>query len=133
PLGTVYHRGVSAADVASKPSQDNLQYHGGAVLPKSTPHAVFWEPSGFSFPSGYETTIEQYFHDVATDSGGTDNVYGVAKQYFDVRKDGTRNHHANYEVVDGGAIIDTNPYPPSACPVPSGYTNCIADSQIRQE
>lgn len=139
PLGTVYHQGVGAqASVADARPSANLRYHGGAILPRTTPHAVFWDAASSgtdlpSFPTDYDTVINQYFHDVAADSGLKTNVYGVGRQYFDVKKDGTVKDHARYDVVEAAPTIDADPYPPSACPVPGGYTHCITDAQIRQE
>ena len=48
-----------------------LIYHGGPVM---TTNAIFWKPAGYSFGAGYDTTINQYFTDVAHDSGMSTNV-----------------------------------------------------------
>ena len=40
-------------------------------------------PATLTFDPSYQTVINQYFTDVALDSGGSNNVYSVATQYFD--------------------------------------------------
>ncbi|HWC45479.1 MAG TPA: hypothetical protein VG868_05130, partial [Casimicrobiaceae bacterium] len=81
----------------------------------------------------YVSGVEQYFTDVASDSGHQTNVYSVGTQYFDKRRDGTIRNHANYDVVAGAPIMDADPYPANACPPPTGYTNCLSDRQIELE
>ena len=140
-LGAVPRRGAAlgrmfAADTTATRTarrRGNLLYHGGAILKLSTTHAIFWDPSGHSFPNGYEAVIEQYFTDVAADSGGRDNVYSVGTQYFDKKANGAIKDHANYHVIDGGPILDSDPFPLDGCTGGSGYTNCINDSQIQTE
>jgi hypothetical protein len=85
-----------------------LLYNGGPIMTSSIAHAIFWAPSGSSFPTGYQALVEQYFNDVAADSGHAGNPYGVAPQYTDT-VGGT--HHANYSVSFAGSITDTHAYP----------------------
>ena len=42
---------------------------------------IFWKPGGYSMAPGYDTTINQYFQDVAHDSGMGTNVYASDTQY----------------------------------------------------
>ena len=46
-----------------------LLYHGGPVMVTNKTYAIYWKPSGFSMAPGYDTTINQFFTDVAHDSG----------------------------------------------------------------
>jgi hypothetical protein len=54
----------------------------------SGPHALsrglgLLSPSILTFDASYETVLNQYFTDVAASSGGSDNVYSAATQYYD--------------------------------------------------
>src|SRR6266581_3479547 len=74
-LGLVPSRAaVSTATVA------NLLYHGGPVMRTNKTFAIYWVPSGWSMVSGYRSTINRYFVDVARDSGGVQNVYSTLTQ-----------------------------------------------------
>src|SRR5579864_1996659 len=60
--------------------------HLGAVTGTTTPGEltvtpVYWVPSGYSFPAGYETLVNQFVTDAATDSGKTTNVFAALPQY----------------------------------------------------
>ena len=54
-----------------------VTYHGGGVMNQGvTVHLIFWAPAGYAFSGspgggapGYEALLEQYFTDVAADSG----------------------------------------------------------------
>src|SRR5436190_21496238 len=58
----------------------NLIYHGGPTMTTNKAYSIFWVPAGYSIAPGYDTTINQYFGDVAHDSGMSTNVYAVATQ-----------------------------------------------------
>ena len=58
-----------------------LQYHGGPVMVTNKTYAIYWKPAGYSMQAGYDTTINQYFTDVAHDSNMGSNVYAAATQY----------------------------------------------------
>ena len=60
-----------------------LVYHGGPVMHSHAAYAIFWAPSGFSFPAGYTAAIEDFLKNVAADSGKPSNVYSVSAQYTD--------------------------------------------------
>jgi hypothetical protein len=83
----------------------NMTYHGGPVVHSSSEYAIFWAPSGFAFPPGYESAIVEYLQDVAADSGNATNVYSVATQYSD------STGPASYQTSFGAAFADSNPYP----------------------
>ncbi len=135
-LGTAYRRGASASPQttdATARRRGNLLYHGGPVLAKSTTHAIFWEAPNFPFPANYETVIEQYFADLAADSGLPTNVNSVATQYFDKTASGRIRNHANYDVTDGGSTVLTGDFPPNGCTVRAGYRHCLSDAQLRRK
>jgi hypothetical protein len=78
----------------------------------------------------YETAVNQYFTDVAHDSGTTSNVYSVATQYFDT------HGPIAYDVTFAGSIVDTNPYPASLCNdtfTGFGDKHCLTDNQLGAE
>jgi hypothetical protein len=110
-----------------------LEWHGGPVMTSHEAFAIFWSPSGFPFPSGYEAAITGYFEDVAADSGLSTNVYSVSAQY------GGSNGFVNYEDSFGGAVVDTTPYPSSGTCAPytglngASYTACLTDAKIEEE
>jgi len=104
----------------------NLAYHGGPVMHANTVYAIYWVPSGFSIQSGYDTLINNFFGDVAADSGHTTNVYYSDTQYSD--GSGT----IAYSSSVGGSVVDSNALPSSGCS--DAYTSvCLSDSQIRAE
>lgn len=124
-LGIVPTQAAAHANRHSGGSGPNLVYHGGPVLHTNRTVAVYWGPSG-GFASGYQSTINQYFNDVAAASGHTDNVYAVETQYYD------GGGSIQYSSTWGGAIQDTNPYPSNGCF--DVYTStCLSDGQIRAE
>src|SRR5581483_9785021 len=89
----------------------DLTWHGGPVMHTNKTYAIYWEPTGYAhpFPAGYETTINQWFTDVAADSGKTTNVYGVDTQY----SDGSGN--IAYSSTFGGSTVATNAFPANGC------------------
>ncbi len=74
--------------------------------------------------SAYETTINQYFTDVAAAAAAnaTDNVYSVATQYPGI----------TYGSTFGGSYVAGNPYPTNTCN--DGVDKyCLTDSQLQAE
>jgi hypothetical protein len=104
----------------------NLVYHGGPVLHTNRTVAIYWGPSS-SFGSGYQTTINQYFSDVAAASGTNGNVYSVLNQYYD----GLGG--ISYSSSAGGSITDTSSPPNDCSDNVSQTTSCVSDAQIRAE
>jgi len=110
-----------------------LLWHGGPVMPSHEAFAIFWAPSGYSFPSGYEAGITEYLENVAAASGLSTNVYSVSAQY-----EGS-NGHAIYEDSFGGSVADTHAYPSTGtCPAYEGfngadYTACLSDAKLQAE
>ncbi len=104
----------------------NVDYNGGPVMPSNTNYAVYWDPVGApAYPSGYETGINQYFEDLAHDSGGHENVDSVSAQYNDAA-----GEYANYDSHFAGALIDTDPYPANGC---TKAAICLTDEQLQAE
>jgi IPT/TIG domain-containing protein len=105
----------------------DLTYHGGPVMHTNQTYTIFWAPSGFSYPAGYENLVNQYFTDVGHDSGGNQNVYPIDNQYFD----GAGN--ITYSSTFSGTIDDTHAYPASGCVDGFGTTKCLTDAQLQAE
>jgi hypothetical protein len=104
----------------------NLDYNGGPVMASNTNYAFYWAPSGEgAYPAGYQAGIDQYFEDLAHDSGGHENVDSVSTQYNDAA-----GEFANYESHFAGAILDTDPYPANGC---KRAPICLTDAQLRAE
>src|SRR5579859_2596516 len=101
----------------------NLINHGGPTMTTNKTYTIFWVPAGYSVASGYTSTINQYFTDVAHDNGMNTNVYSVATQYSGIQ----------YNSTFGGSYTDTNPFPVSGCGLYNGLTECLTDSQIIAE
>ncbi len=125
-------------EVASSPSIPVL-YHGGSVMRNVTIHTVFWAPAGYHFDGspgpgvlGYEALIQQFFADVAHDSGSTGNIFSLLNQFGDHSGDGSYQIHYD-PAVD--SVADTDPYPAATqqCPSPSGVATCVTDLQVQKE
>src|SRR5882757_7746496 len=132
PLNEVTIPGAAPIHASVPTGEPPLEYHGGPVMHSQTSYAIFWAPSGYIFPSGYATAIEEFLQNVAVDSGKTSNVYSVSAQYTD----GTG--HATYSDTYGGAFADTHAYPTvGTCPTYSGFgesfTACISDAKLEAE
>jgi hypothetical protein len=101
-----------------------LRYHGGPTQTTNTTYTIFWQPSnwGQTFPSGYSGLVNQYFGDVAADSGKTTNVYYTATQYSGIK----------YQSAFAGTTTATDPLPTSGCSY-SGASVCMTDAQLQSE
>jgi hypothetical protein len=80
--------------------------------------------------TAYESTINQYFTDVAADNGLATNVYSVATQYSD--NTGSIAYDETFD-ASTNSYVDTNPYPASyGCH--DGYDKyCVTDQQLQAE
>jgi hypothetical protein len=114
-------------------------YHGGQVMRDVTVHTLFWAPSGFRFGGppallrlGYEQLIQQFFTDVATDSGSSGNVFSVLGEYNDAT--GSAGYSIRYNATTN-SIRAIDPFPASGhqCASPAGVATCVTDLQIQQE
>jgi hypothetical protein len=104
----------------------NVEYNFGPVMPSNTNYTFYWAPAGApAYPPDYRGGINRYFRDIAHDSGLRENVDSVSTQYNDAG-----GAFAEYRSRFGGAILDTNPYPPSGC---RQAAICLTDRQIRAE
>jgi hypothetical protein len=100
-----------------------LLYHGGPTMTTNKVYAIYWKPAGFSMAAGYDTTINQYFTDVAHDSGMGTNVYASDTQYSGI----------HYSSTFGGSATDTTAFPASGCPNYTSANVCLTDAQIQAE
>ncbi len=100
-----------------------LVYHGGPVMTTNKTYTIFWIPNGYSVSGNYISTINQYFADVAHDSGMGSNVYAAATQYSGIQ----------YSSSVGATTTATNAFPTSGCPVYTGVTDCLTDAQLQAE
>ena len=115
-----------------------MLYSGGPVLSTNgaaglTVTPIWWQPSGspYSFPSIYQDLLDQYVKDVAAASGGTDNVYSILTEYYEVA--GGLKTYLSYKVTAGTPLVDTSAFPADGCKPAPGYSACITDAQIRNE
>jgi PKD domain len=131
--GTTETQGQSPSRNTVPSGEPPLEYHGGPVMHSQKAYAIFWAPSGYSFPAGYTAAITQYLERVAADSGKPSNVYSVSVQYTD------ESGHATYSDTYGGSTSDTHAYPTSGtCPTYTGFggesfTACISDAKLEAE
>ena len=144
PLNT---RAGSAAITNSAPASGSLDYNGGPVMATNKVYAIYWQPSGYQFPSGYANNINGYFKNLQAANGRNTNVYDVATQYYQQLSGATKQFVQNHSVF-GGSVLDTNPLPPLDpvnCPdtpvaatnggtnPPSTTASCVTDQQVQQE
>jgi hypothetical protein len=109
----------------------NMSWHNGPVMHSNTTYLVFWG----SMPTGYESTIIQYFKDVAADSHNSatqnTNVYSTDPQYTDA------TGRANYDSTYGGAYDASDPIPDHCSSqygaLASKLAGCVVDSDLQTE
>jgi len=142
---------LSRADAATG-SPIPLTYHGGAVMAGGVRvHTIFWAPAGYAFqgsPGGgvptYEGLIQQFFGDVAHDSGAVGTCTGsecdaftVLPQFAEGTTPGWITPGAYSIAYDPAvdSVDDSSPYPPRAgqCASPAGTATCLTDGQIQAE
>jgi len=91
----------------------NLLYHGGSVMKGTAKaYAIFWEPTGSTVSSTYNSLILRYFGDV-----GGSKLYHNNTQYTDSRSNFPS--HASL----GGSWVDTANYP----------SKTLSDTQVQNE
>jgi IPT/TIG domain len=111
---------------ANKKRVHELEYHGGPVMPSNTNYAFYWRPSGApAYPAEYQSGLNLFFTDLKHDSGGLQNVDSIAAQYGD-----SSGESANYASEFGGALEDTDAYPPNGC---AAAAICLTDAQLQAE
>ena len=103
----------------------------GPVRHAPAPHAMskstlFSTARFLTFDANYESLINQYFTDVAHDSGGASNVYSIATQYTD------GSGAIQYQSTFGGSYVDNDPLPANGCD--DGQDSvCLTDPQLQAE
>src|SRR6266567_3633807 len=102
----------------------NVGGSSGQMMKTSKVYLIFWKPSGYSMDSNYESTIEQYFSDIASTSAP---LYNIATQYYD-----NIGGHFQNSITYGGAVEDTNSFPSWGC-YDIATDGCLSDSQIHNE
>jgi hypothetical protein len=125
-LGEVISQRIAHGTAGGSLGAGNLKYHGGPVEHTNKVYAIYWVPSGFSISSDYSSVINQFFTDVAADSGKTSNVYYSDTQYAD------GSGHISYSSSFAGSYLDTNALPASGC-ADSVTSVCLSDAQIQAE
>jgi hypothetical protein len=118
-LATPWANGAYRATYGS----GKLLNHGGPTMTTNATYAIFWQPQGYSFPSGYTSLISQYFTDVTADSGKSSNVYYTATQYSGIK----------YSSAFKGVLTDTDGFPGNGCSVYSGVSKCFTTAQLETE
>jgi hypothetical protein len=136
PLGVGAGSTIPACNPVPPASQGScdLTYNDGPVMLTNTTHIVFWAPSGYSYPSGYQALIERYLTDVAADSGDPTNTNSVSTQYYDLA--GGTTNDIQYGSTYGGESTDTDSYPTatSTCASLEGSaTACLTGTQELDE
>ncbi|MDH2443020.1 Ig-like domain-containing protein [Amnibacterium sp. CER49] len=115
-----------------------LIYNGGPVMATSGPITVtpiYWAPSGYTFPSTYQSVLNTFLANVAADSGKSTNVFSPLQQWT------SSSGHVRYRYVAATALSDSTPFPTSGCsaeagsryPDGSGFTSCVTDPQVQTE
>src|SRR6201987_78802 len=104
----------------------NVYYNGGPVMASNTNYAIYWRPSSApKYPAEYQSGVDQYFEDLAHDSGGHQNTDSVPSQDNDWEGD-----HARYASRFGREFVDTDPSPANGC---KQATICLTDEQLQHE
>jgi hypothetical protein len=116
-----------------------INHHGRVMAVSTTAKLVvtpiYWQPSGYTYASGYQSVIQQYLTDVGADSGKRTNVFSTNTQYAG------SNGTVHYKMAAAGAITDTSDLPTTACTIAtdpvysdnSSYNACVDDAQLRTE
>src|SRR5215470_11693447 len=99
----------------------NMDYNCGPVMQSNTHYMVLWSSARLSaYPAGYVSGLQTFFTDLAHDSGGHQNVDSVSAQYNDLT-----GAFSQYQTTFGGALVDTDPYPPTECPARAQVSACL--------
>jgi len=146
-LGMVPRTELHSQLTNQAPASGSLYYNGGPVMTQNKAYTIFWQPSGYSFPSGYQANLNQFFKDLQAAQGSNTNTYDNATQYYQVNPNGSKSYVQN-KVTFEGTTLDTNPLPPLDpvnCPDTPGAAaggagggqsataGCVTDSQVQQE
>lgn len=108
-----------------------LSYHGGPIMTGVNLYAIFWVPA--KLQNGKSTGLTAKYESVAKQFLADYPYHGIANnstQYY-ATTGGT-----HYFVGIGGlvaSVVDTDPYPASACSDTVTPGNCITDAQLQAE
>jgi hypothetical protein len=137
-LGVVPANGHGGAGAGNQAGGElglgNLKYHTGGSVQTGThnTYAIYWNPYGATDDPSYQTNVNQYFTDVAHDSGKTTNVYYSDTQYYQTI--GGSTTYVTYSEHFAGSAVDTTTPSSSGCSDTSGGTlGCVSDAQIQNE
>src|SRR5689334_10984546 len=105
--------GVKASANLGMPSY--IPHFGGNPTPRAAQAAKTTQDftCGAITCAAYEAGVNGYLQDVAADSGGSNNVYSVATEYFDL---GPGAGPVTYNDSFGGTFEDTHRFPTNGCP-----------------
>lgn len=124
---------VSVLDGNVAASAEFSNEHGNAVLHRSEPYVIYWDPTDH-YHGDWQHVINGFVQAVGAASGALANVFAVDTQYTD-----RTNVPASYHSVFRGAYTDTHEYPTSnKCTDPHALTGvdaitCLTDAQIQIE
>jgi hypothetical protein len=142
---------IRPADIASGALTPTV-YHAGSVMAGGvTVHTIFWAPAGYAFQGSpgagvptYEGLIQQFFTDLAHDSGASGactpaecDALTVLPQFAEGTTPGRITPGSNSITYSAASdsIDDADPYPPasSQCASPNGAATCVTDAQVQAE
>jgi hypothetical protein len=104
PGGIVRMQGdPDSVSIQGAPAVGNMTYHGGPVQHTQKIFTIFWQGNGTPFPSGYQTTINQFVRDLSFTP-----YYGIGSQYGDAIA------KINPTLTFGGTWLDTTNVLPNA-------------------
>ncbi len=137
PVPTPAVRG-SAQPAACSTGCALVHYNGGPVQHGQTVYLIFWAPPGHAFylPPSYRSALTTWLQDVASGNYTAGNVFSVAQQYYDLSGPGSTANFVSYAESTGGIIVDTDPYPATACTDFDGtvsLSQCLTDAQVQSE
>jgi hypothetical protein len=144
---TVNSKGQFGTQDIASGLQIPVTYHGGSVMAGGvTVHTIFWAPAGYAFQGSpqsgvatYEAMVQQFFTDVAHDSGATTNVFSVEHQFAEGTAPGgitPGDYSISYDATNANdSINDTDAYPSKAdqCASPDNASTCVTDAQLQAE
>ncbi len=109
---------------------------GNPVLHKTETFAIYWDPAD-RYHGDWQQLIDEFLHNVGSDSGTLENVFAVDAQYTD-----KSNAPAYYRSTYRAAYTDTEKYPTAGCvdpeplkeykPYKTKAITCLTDQQIRE-
>ena len=110
---------------------------GNPVLHKTEMFAIYWDPTDH-YHGDWQQLIDQFLHNVGSDSGTLRNVFAVDTQYTD-----KSNVPAYYHSTYRAAYTDTEKYPTAGCVDPEPLheskpykikaITCLTDLQVREQ